>query len=1095
METVPLSDEYWMSSASAKQCGECEKYFHPFRRKHHCRFCGQIFCYYCCNFKLPTTDYQDHKCCSRCYRRFSVNEVHTATVENTKEEVVYKRFNSVQFGQKDVESAASGRLVRCMTSRNEFTLSNGTDFIQAKVQELLDNYELDRSWKQLVISHSMQVVHNVWPSVRYREDSPNINQYVRVICADLAIPSQSFSIDGVAFFKNVAHKRMQTQIAKPRILIFEGSAEFCSAEAKLVSMDTVIGLEFEYNQLLVKKVLSANPNLLIIERGMSQTVLNELKQKKITVILNVKPALLKMIARCTQAQVLSSINQISGIFNPIGNCEVFEVIKYGKRSLCVLRGCPDPSLGSTVVLAGPTKPELKLLKAVFKNLLTEYRTYLLELNFVTQFSLVISPTRTSSALFHKLTNCNNKPCCSPERLEVDFYSDSDMPLGKFCLLNVSKAENQCICDNAMQAHTTVYICYGGQVKVTIEMLKEAYEAGPDIVLERTCRACGSCSASTLTEISWEFSFYHFMHMMMHNTSESICGHRFFQDSIIVLDVSGNRVSFEWQETIVFELAPFTPKLKAFYGDVIASMSHELKEKSTAALHDLLSLANSLKVSVLEGMNASPEELKSRWEEPKKESSKLYEQCSKLLNYWAKYSFSGACTIMEIESKRRSFFLELCDYKLSLQKLSANINGIFSSCSSGIFSVLSQPLELIRAIGSSINYSQSRAESFIQEDHDSSPMTDKSSEIEFEYFRRGNLTLPLGTHSTCIPVEEDDVFTMIAYALNSEEYNETIVQKTNPDSSEGLTESLLLSDSENHCSIEVVSHDPNMMADTSTYLNTSHSIYGDEVKLKVTCYFASQFQALRNYRLGPHRVFLESILRSSVEMKKLGKSRASFLLSHDKRFLLKLLTDHKEVSMFIEMAPNYFRHICKNLFHNMPSRLAPTYGVYKISFKNITTHSEQTYWAIIQDNIGYGLSEPCCVYDLKGTLNSNRYVKKGDSRTKMDLNFIEDHFGIPIIVREDEKRMLDAAFHNDSLFLSKQNVMDYSMLMIYNLGEHKLSAAVIDYSGQYTLEKLIESHFKRAVKQDIPTVISPDEYKNRFRQHMSMTFLLGLSESK
>ena len=38
---------YWMSDASVKSCFNCNKEFSLTRRKHHCRFCGQIFCWKC----------------------------------------------------------------------------------------------------------------------------------------------------------------------------------------------------------------------------------------------------------------------------------------------------------------------------------------------------------------------------------------------------------------------------------------------------------------------------------------------------------------------------------------------------------------------------------------------------------------------------------------------------------------------------------------------------------------------------------------------------------------------------------------------------------------------------------------------------------------------------------------------------------------------------------------------------------------------------------------------------------------------------------------------------------------------------------------
>ncbi|KRZ35748.1 1-phosphatidylinositol 3-phosphate 5-kinase [Trichinella pseudospiralis] len=43
----------WMPDSSGKDCYECREKFTAFRRRHHCRICGQIFCYRCCRQELP----------------------------------------------------------------------------------------------------------------------------------------------------------------------------------------------------------------------------------------------------------------------------------------------------------------------------------------------------------------------------------------------------------------------------------------------------------------------------------------------------------------------------------------------------------------------------------------------------------------------------------------------------------------------------------------------------------------------------------------------------------------------------------------------------------------------------------------------------------------------------------------------------------------------------------------------------------------------------------------------------------------------------------------------------------------------------------
>jgi hypothetical protein len=39
--------QHWMPDGNSKDCYDCGKTFTTFRRRHHCRVCGQIFCWKC----------------------------------------------------------------------------------------------------------------------------------------------------------------------------------------------------------------------------------------------------------------------------------------------------------------------------------------------------------------------------------------------------------------------------------------------------------------------------------------------------------------------------------------------------------------------------------------------------------------------------------------------------------------------------------------------------------------------------------------------------------------------------------------------------------------------------------------------------------------------------------------------------------------------------------------------------------------------------------------------------------------------------------------------------------------------------------------
>lgn len=77
-----------------------------------------------------------------------------------------------------------------------------------------------------------------------------------------------------------------------------------------------------------------------------------------------------------------------------------------------------------------------------------------------------------------------------------------------------------------------------------------------------------------------------------------------------------------------------------------------------------------------------------------------------------------------------------------------------------------------------------------------------------------------------------------------------------------------------------------------------------------------------------------------------------------------------------------------------------------------------------------------------------------------------------------------------LYLQSINVMDYSLLVGVDAERRELVCGIIDYLRQYTWDKQLETWVKSSLvpKNVLPTVISPKEYKRRFRKFMSKHFL-------
>lgn len=69
-------------------------------------------------------------------------------------------------------------------------------------------------------------------------------------------------------------------------------------------------------------------------------------------------------------------------------------------------------------------------------------------------------------------------------------------------------------------------------------------------------------------------------------------------------------------------------------------------------------------------------------------------------------------------------------------------------------------------------------------------------------------------------------------------------------------------------------------------------------------------------------------------------------------------------------------------------------------------------------------------------------------------------------------------------------MDYSLLVGVDDDRKELVFGIIDYLRQYTWDKQLETWVKASIvpKNELPTVISPREYKKRFRKFMTRYFL-------
>lgn len=66
------AEERWLGDTEANHCLDCKREFSWMVRRHHCRICGRIFCYYCCNnYVLSKHSGKKERCCRACFHKLS----------------------------------------------------------------------------------------------------------------------------------------------------------------------------------------------------------------------------------------------------------------------------------------------------------------------------------------------------------------------------------------------------------------------------------------------------------------------------------------------------------------------------------------------------------------------------------------------------------------------------------------------------------------------------------------------------------------------------------------------------------------------------------------------------------------------------------------------------------------------------------------------------------------------------------------------------------------------------------------------------------------------------------------------------------------
>ncbi|RYP19448.1 hypothetical protein DL765_003349 [Monosporascus sp. GIB2] len=345
----------------------------------------------------------------------------------------------------------------------------------------------------------------------------------------------------------------------------------------------------------------------------------------------------------------------------------------------------------------------------------------------------------------------------------------------------------------------------------------------------------------------------------------------------------------------------------------------------------------------------------------------------------------------------------------------------------------------------------------------------------------------------IIVREDEPSSLIAFALSSEDYREKLRRfHRRRRGEDGEPMSDLDENGEMRSEpTELISEDH--LETSLIHTTSSHYKYQfteGSAKMLVKIFYAEQFDALRR-KCGVADRIVESLSRCLKWDSKGGKTKSVFLKTQDDRMVMKSLSP-VETTAFLKFAPAYFSIMAEALFHDLPSVIAKMLGFFQIIIKNPTTNTEIKLDLLLMENLFYDRS-PTRIFDLKGSMRNRKIQSTGEqNEVLLDENMVEFIWESPLFAREHSKKLLRASVWNDTLFLARQNVMDYSLMIAVDEARKELVVGIIDCIRTYTWDKKLESWIKdrgfAGGGRNRPTVTSPKEYKSRFREAMARYIL-------
>lgn len=223
-------------------------------------------------------------------------------------------------------------------------------------------------------------------------DTLDVKQYIKIKKIYGGSIEDTHVLEGMFITKDIDSKRMQGSIKAPKIALLMFPLEYLKQKEQFISLRIVHSQQSVYISNLVSRLVSLEPDIVIVGDTVCGLALKQLEEANITVLSNVKPQVIERLSRYIKAGIFQSVNELFFKKGVLGTCDIFEIKRFIFRdtvkTYAFFTGTQKEA-GFTLCLRGGDEEFLSSFKYAAESLIPAVFNARFEKGFFLDFALCV----------------------------------------------------------------------------------------------------------------------------------------------------------------------------------------------------------------------------------------------------------------------------------------------------------------------------------------------------------------------------------------------------------------------------------------------------------------------------------------------------------------------------------------------------------------------------------------------------------------------------------------------------------------------------------------------------------------------------------